>query len=364
MTLNIKKVFTVTILSIFISSALNAQKSDLPKYTIASNDFSEIKGVINPEDIIVLPNSDWLIVSGMAPNSGLHYINAKSKTIHKLIAPRSTSPHEKFKGAVQPASDELQAHGVSFYRTGRAKGLLYVVNHGGKIPITDLANAKGSETVEIFEVNYNKSEPSITWLGNIKLPDGLVGNAVVSDKDGAVYLTVALHPGFEANDFWTEKKTGAIYRWSPDNPSFQKIQGTELTGNNGIEISKDGKTLYVVSMQGISKFSNTNPAVLLGENKIGYGLGDNIHWSDDELIIAASRLENCPPKGADFSCMKGFHVSKIIPKTLEIKPIIFGENPNDFGGTSVGIIFKNKLWLGSFHSKGVFFTDLSSKISK
>lgn len=360
MTFNFKNIFIVTILSIFISSTLKAQNSELPKSTIASSDFTEIKGVINPEDIIVLPNSNWLIVSGMAPNSGLHYINTKSKTIHQLIAPRAKSPQEKFKGSIQPNKDELQAHGISFYKTGRKKGLLYVVNHGGKIPFSDLANSNGSETVEIFEVNYKKSEPLITWLGNIKLPDGLVGNAVVSDKNGAVYVTVALHPGFEANDFWTDKKTGAIYRWSPDSPSFQKIQGTELTGNNGLEISKDGKALYVVSMRGISKFSNTNPAVLLEENKIGYGLGDNIHWSNNELIIAASRLENCPQKGPDFSCMKGFHVSKINPKTLEIKPMIFGENPNNFGGASVGVIFKNTLWLGSFYSQGVFYSELPS----
>jgi hypothetical protein len=38
---------------------------------------------------------------------------------------------------------------------------------------------------------------------------------------------------------------GAIYQWSPGDSTFELISGTELPGNNGIEVSLDEQEIYV-----------------------------------------------------------------------------------------------------------------------
>ena len=41
---------------------------------------SFICGVQNPEDLVLVPNSRWMIASGMAPGSGLHLVDTRAKT--------------------------------------------------------------------------------------------------------------------------------------------------------------------------------------------------------------------------------------------------------------------------------------------
>ncbi|VEG13236.1 hypothetical protein [Moraxella cuniculi] len=38
-----------------------------------------INGLQSPEDLVQIPNTKWLIASGMANNSGLHLIDGESK---------------------------------------------------------------------------------------------------------------------------------------------------------------------------------------------------------------------------------------------------------------------------------------------
>src|SRR5207245_926120 len=39
--------------------------------------------------------------------------------------------------------------------------------------------------------------------------------------------------------------TGGVYVWKPTDKSWRLLPGTELAGNNGIEISKDEREIYV-----------------------------------------------------------------------------------------------------------------------
>ncbi len=351
-----KKILLILILSISVISLSNEKKLNNKKViknavNMNSGKLNYIEGIKNPEDLVHIPNTNWIISSGMAPNSGLHLVNIKNKKVEKIEY--NTNTLDIYSDMKEPVSEELQAHGISIRDIGNKQYKLYVVAHHGKDEIHDLANAKGLESIEIFNINMKKEKPVFTWQGRVKLPEGLVGNAVVSDTKGGIYTTVALHPGNTAMDFFGNKPTGAIYYLKEGEKEFKKLNGTELIGNNGIEISKDGKSLYVVSMDGISKFeildiNGEKEVKLIKTQKINVGLGDNIHWYKDELIISASRLENCPNNKPDFSCMKGYHVSTINPETLKITTILKGENSDKFSGVSVVLPIGNTLWFGSF----------------
>src|SRR3972149_10788174 len=51
-----------------------------------SGGLSFICGVQNPEDLVLVPGTRWLIASGMAPGSGLHLVDTRAKTVRNLYA--------------------------------------------------------------------------------------------------------------------------------------------------------------------------------------------------------------------------------------------------------------------------------------
>ena len=45
-----------------------------------------ICGVANPEDLVLVPNTRWMLASGMAPGGGLHLVDTRAKTVKPLYA--------------------------------------------------------------------------------------------------------------------------------------------------------------------------------------------------------------------------------------------------------------------------------------
>ena len=75
-----------------------------------------ICGMQAPEDLVLVPNTRWLIASGMVAGSGLHLIDTQAKTARSLFGPAvSTSREDKTKFSSCPGSlDPKQAilHGL------------------------------------------------------------------------------------------------------------------------------------------------------------------------------------------------------------------------------------------------------------
>ncbi|MEG9545072.1 SMP-30/gluconolactonase/LRE family protein [Mannheimia sp. HC-2023] len=241
----------------------------------------------------------------------------------------------------------MQIHGLSIRAIGGGKSLLYAVNHNG------FDKNITRETIEIFEVNANTATPTITWLGNVPMPKDeqgryLAANSVVSGADGAIYTTVMMHPKNTLEDMFAGKITGAVYRWTPTTQKFEKLQGTEFNGNNGIELSKDGKFIYVAHMKKLSKLTNTNPAKVVATSELNYGVFDNLHWAGDKLITAGSRTQNCG-ETMTYECLKDFHITTIAPDNLAITPLYQGKYTQDFSGVSTVLPVGKTYYLGSFY---------------
>jgi hypothetical protein len=202
-------------------------------------------------------------------------------------------------------------------------------------------------------VNANTATPTITWLGNVPMPTDsqgryLAGNAVVSGSDGSIYVTVMMHPEHDLTEMIAGKITGAVYRWTPSTQKFEKLQGSEFSGNNGIELSKDEKHIYVAHMKNMSKLTNTNPAKIVATAQLDYGVFDNLHWHGDKLITAGSRTQNCG-QTTTYDCLKDFHVTTISPDNLAVKPLYQGKYTADFSGVSTVLAVDNTYYLGSFY---------------
>jgi len=96
------------------------------------------------------------------------------------------------------------------------------------------------------------------------------------------------------------ENTGAVYEWQP-HKGFALVPGSRMSGNNGIEVSRDGKWIYVAAWGNkmVVRLSRGGgaPARRL---PVGF-LADNLRWAPDgELTVAG---QNVPAKLV-FSCFQ------------------------------------------------------------
>src|SRR5438093_1124952 len=141
-----------------------------------------ICGLQAAEDLVLVPNTRWLIASGMTAGSGLHLIDTQAKSARSFFSPEVSAARAdktRFSGCPGPL-DPKQAvlHGLSL-RPGQAgRYTLYATNHGGR------------ESIEVFEVDARGGVASATWIGCVVLPDKMAANSVAAFSDGALVATV------------------------------------------------------------------------------------------------------------------------------------------------------------------------------
>ncbi|HEV7715944.1 MAG TPA: hypothetical protein VGO53_10130, partial [Steroidobacteraceae bacterium] len=144
-----------------------------------------ICGLKSPEDLVRVPQSNWLVVSGMADaathRGELYAIDVRDHSAKTLYPNASSHPKQDKKtyGACPgplPGA-EFGAHGIDLQPKGKGIHTLYVVNHAGR------------ESVEVFELDANGSVPAVTWIGCVVYPAKASGNGVVGLPDGGFATT-------------------------------------------------------------------------------------------------------------------------------------------------------------------------------
>jgi hypothetical protein len=190
-------------------------------------------GVQNAEDLVVVPNSRWMVASGMAPGSGLHIVDTQAKTVRNLYGVGSANARaDKTQYAACPGPlDAKQAvlHGLALRPAASGRYTVYATNHGGR------------ESVEVFELDTSGATPSATWIGCVVTPDKMALNSVAAFTDGSLVATVLILPGKTFEDAFAQRNTGVVLAWKPGDKTFQALPGTELSANNGIETSPDDR---------------------------------------------------------------------------------------------------------------------------
>jgi len=119
------------------------------------------------------------------------------------------------------------------------------------------------------------------------------------------------------------------------------VPGSEAAGANGLEISKDGKWLYVAAWgsQNFFRLSRGQTPVKRDVVPLGFRV-DNIRWAPDGSILAAGQ------GGAGNA--QTSNVVKINPNTLKVQEIIRQPNSSEFGSGTVALQLGKELWVGSF----------------
>jgi len=304
-------------------------------------------GPKNAEDLVLVPGSHWIISSGLAEGASFYQIDSRNGAWRPLAFDVKADP--AFAGcAAPPAVATFHSHGLSIRESGRGISRLHVVGHGAR------------ESIEIFDVTVGANGPSVTWKGCVLMPDGLAANSVAAFADGTIIATVLLMPGKSFLDSVMKRPTGAVYVWKPGSKGFVPVAGTELPGNNGIEVAADGREFYVVSsgLQTVVAFSHSNPARKLRSTQPLPFTPDNVHRGSDGRLYTGGMANDVPECGGvpgpehDLarlaSCPRGSMGAAIDARTFEHEIIIATPAVPVFSNATMVLPVGQQVWMGTF----------------
>jgi hypothetical protein len=307
-----------------------------------------------PEDIVVLPGSSWLVASGMTPGSGLHLVNAQTKSAQSLAW--STRPDATRYAACPAPLDTTRAvlHGLSLRTATQGHFTLYATNHGGR------------ESIEVFDVDAQATPvPAVTWIGCVVLPEQMSANSVAAFSDGTLVATVLMLPGKTFEDIFAGRNTGIVLMWTPGSTAFTPLPGTELAGNNGIETSPDDREFFVAASgsKRVVAFSRANPGKPLRTAQLAEFAPDNVRFVGSELFTtgmldAEPSCGGAPRRPEDIQCPRGYVAVAINPQTMAVREVARGPAAAPYGGTATALQVGDELWLSSFNADRLAYRKL------
>lgn len=308
-----------------------------------------ICSVRRPEDLLVLPGEHWLITSGYAENSGLHLIDVKRRTALRALWPLDGVADPRWGDCAGPPDpDRLQAHGLALSESKDATLRLFVVNHGAR------------ESVEIFDVGLSDAGPRLTWRGCILSPDGMPLNGVVATAEGTLLATVSTLHGHAFHEAFEGQPTGAVFEWRSAASGFREVPGTRLPGNNGIELSRDGRQVYVLAApaRSMTAFRRDDTWRRLWTVRLPSLYPDNIHWGVDGRLYVAGmsateRTCGGPVRVVNgavdlIGCRRRYRVLTIDPTSRLVRQLASGDQADGFHGASSALPAGEYLWIGSW----------------
>jgi hypothetical protein len=314
-------------------------------------------GPKNAEDLVRVPGTRWILGSGRADGASFFLIDTRDGAWRPLKF--DVKPDAAFKNcASAPVPGKFETHGLSIRDLGRGISRLHVVGHGGR------------EAIEVFDVAVGAAGPALTWRGCVPMPEGLAANSVAAFADGSIVATVLLMPGKTFLDSVEKRPTGAVFEWAPGRSGFVQVAGTELPGNNGIEVAADGREFYVVSsgLQTVVAFSHSNPARQLRSTRPLPFTPDNVHLGPDGRLFTAGMANDVPECGGApgaghdlarlATCPRGSIGVAIDARTFQHEVVVETPAVPVFSNATMVLPIERQFWLGTFSGDRVAHGEL------
>jgi hypothetical protein len=314
-----------------LSSAQPPQPPGPPPPCVDSADIQFVCGQQGPEDLVVVPGGAWVVASVFGGSGGINLIRASDRTSTKVYP--SASSQDRLDAKIYntcpgpPDKTKFTSHGLSLVPGRRNVHHLFVVGHGGR------------EAIEVFELDARPKTPVLTWIGCAVAADPIGLNSVRGLSDGGFIASNFLPrggPPAATQRMMTGEKNGELWEWHTSS-GWQKVPGSEAAGANGLEMSKDGKTLYVAAWGSQSFFRLSRGAATPVRDEIPLGFRvDNIRWARDGQILAAGQG------------MGETVVVKVNPRALKVTEVLRRPGQPGFNGGTVAVEVGGSYWIGSF----------------
>lgn len=309
--------------------------------------------VENVEDMVALPDSDWIIGSGLGDaafqSGALHLIDARANTAKRVALDLSPdqAPEPPYDACPAPPDATLfSAHGLSVRAEAAGRAQLFVVNHGGR------------ESIEVFHVTRTASEPAFRWIGCIVAPELAHSiNAVAVGMSGRLVLSATAANGRGTPEqLFAGENTGAVYTWDSAS-GWAELEGSALPGNNGIELSDDERGVFVAAWADASVVYLPLAPEAGARRTIELDFyPDNIRRSYDGKLVVTGQVATLEEVSAcvqanDPRCGIDYRSALIDPATFEANTLLDGEATAEFGLATVTLKTAHALWMGSARSQ-------------
>jgi hypothetical protein len=303
-----------------------------PPCSAAPNVVCEQSG---PEDLVAL-GPDWVVASVMAGPGGVMAVRVRDRTpftIYPAANAKQRLDASRYASCPGPPDPgRFTTHGVYVEPGAGPVHKLFVVGHGAR------------ESIEIFEVDTQTAPPVATWLGCVIAPDPIGLNSVRGLPDGGFITTNFLPRGStrEATQRMRDgERNGELWEWHTAT-GWVEVPGSEAAGANGLELSSDGRTLYVAAWgsQSFYRLSRGSTQPKRDEVPLGFRV-DNIHWARDGSLYAAGQAQ------------QGWKVVKIDPTTLAVRDVVTRTDTPEFSAGTAVVEVGDSLWVGSFRGNRI-----------
>lgn len=288
-------------------------------------------GQQGPEDLYATGDGKWVLAGVFGGAGGINAIRVSDRVSARVYP--SAGAKRAYDAKAYPgcpgapdaaANAKFTTHGLWLEPGNGATRRLFVVGHGDR------------ESVEVFTVNTSGTTPVLTWIGCAIAPEPIGLNSVRGLPDGGFIASNFLARGATAQQMMTGAKNGELWEWHASS-GWQKVPGSEAAGANGLELSEDGKTLYVAAWGSQSFFTLSRGRTPVARQEIPLGFRvDNLHRARDGSLLAAGQGQ-----GAS-------EIVKIDPKTMKVTKVLHRPDDDSFRGGTVAVEVGDRLWVGSF----------------
>jgi arylesterase/paraoxonase len=301
-----------------------------------------VGGPIGPEDITI------------HPRTGIAYVSASDRRAIQAgnAAPGAIWAYDL--NAAQPvpvnltpnADARFQPHGISIWAGGDGRDALFVVNH----PVN--GDTEAAHSIEIFDL----TDGGILHRATLTDPLLVMPNDLVAVGLDRFYVTNthANPPGrMQTMETYLQMKGAQVLFYGPGGfrPAIQ-----ELVLPNGINVSPDGRTLYVASTTGRAlRVYDRDPGseALVFRREVPLGSGpDNIEIDENgNLWIGAHpKLLRIEAHRDDARTLSPSQVLRVTPDGAVDE--IFLDDGNQLSGSSVAAVRGRRLLIGEIFDDG------------
>jgi hypothetical protein len=322
-------------------------------------------GPLNSEDLVQVPGTAWIVASGMdggaaGTRGSLHLVDSRDRSWKVLFPGRN--PQMRWDKATYgdcpspPDLSKFSAHGLNLRPGGDGTDTLYVVNHGGR------------ESIEIFALDAKGAEPNGAWVGCAVMPAHTWPNSVAPLPDGGMVVTDMFDPGDPmpkiADKMAAGENTGAVYEWQPHR-GYTIVPGSRMSGNNGIEVSPDGKWIYVAAWgnRAVVRLARGGGNSAKRETLPAGFLVDNLRWAPDGQLIVAG--QNVPAKevfgcfqSKATRCTQSWRIDRWDTAAMRLRPLVSEAGNADFGDATFGLQIGNEMFVGTFRGDRIAYFSL------
>ncbi len=302
-----------------------------------------ICGFSNPEDLVAVPRSDWVVVSGM-DGGGVHVVSTISLKPAKVFpssAALQRHDRQRFPSCPGPLDaarlDTFDAHGLAIHAGSGRTHTLYAVHHASR------------ESIEVFDLDAAASPPVAAWIGCLVAPPSVVFNSVTPLPDGGLAATEFRKAGVPLGRRGTP--TGVVWEWRSTS-GWTTVPGSESEGPNGIEASPDGQWLYVNLWlaRKVMRLSRGRTPVVTEFLDLSFG-PDNLRMQADGTLLAAGhggpnveRVRECVRKLCDDVTS---NVARIDPVAWRAEHLITYPFNEHFLSATAALQVGHEIWIGA-----------------